>query len=119
MGAGGGGVERITEDQIGRLVQFVEARISDAGSLQEEDARRAAAALRLIVHKQVGAIRYYQAIPPEAAAVSELHATSGWNLLVYVAQVWQDHSDFPNAAAIETYEFDDEHPLKPANVNLE
>jgi hypothetical protein len=112
-------MERITEDQIGRLVRFVEARVSAVGSLQEEDAHRAANALRLIVHKQVGAIRYYRAIPPSAAAAAELHATAAWNLLVQIAQVWRDHPDFPTDAATETFDFSAEHPLMPTNVNLE
>ena len=108
-------MERITEDQISRLVKFVDARVAEVESLQEEEARRAAAALRLIVHKQVGAVRYHRVASPEGAAASEDLAIGSWNLLVYVAQVWRDHREFPADAAIETFEFDAEHPLLPAS----
>jgi hypothetical protein len=112
-------MERITELQIARLVNFVEARISDADSLKNEIGRRAASALRLVVHKQVGAIRYYRAAPPKATSTSELHATASWNLLVDIAHIWRDHPDFPKDAAIETFEFEAEHPLLPAGANAE
>ena len=112
-------MERITEHQIALLVNFVKARISDADSLQDESGRRAASALRLVVHKQVAVIRYYRAAPPKATPTSELHATASWNLLVDVAQIWRDHPDFPNDAAIETFDFEAEHPLMPTGTNIE
>ncbi|MEV0537158.1 hypothetical protein [Kitasatospora sp. NPDC050463] len=108
-------MDRITEEQIGRLVKFVYARISGADSLREEEARRTTTALRLTVDKQVAAVRYYRASPPESAAVSEVHATASWNLLVAIAQIWRDHSEFPIDSAIETFEFDAENPLMPAS----
>ncbi|MBJ6632799.1 hypothetical protein [Streptomyces sp. I5] len=104
-------MERITEDQIARLVAFVYARISDAASLQGE-ARRAVAALRLVADKQVAAVRYLRASRSENAAVVE-HANSSWNLLVSVARIWRDHSDFPVDAVVETFEFDADNPLMP------
>jgi hypothetical protein len=108
-------MERITEDQVNRLVEFVYARIPGADSLGEEEARRMATALRLVVDKQVAAIRYYRASSPEIAAVSEVHATASWNLLVSVAQIWRDHLEFPVNAAVETFEFDAENPLMSVN----
>ncbi|WP_157411045.1 hypothetical protein [Actinoplanes rectilineatus] len=110
-------MERITERQIARLVDFVEARISDTDSRESEAERRAASALRLVVHKQVAAIRYYRSAPPKAVSTAELHATASWNLLVGVAQIWRDHLGFPEDAAIETFEFEDDHPLLPTGVN--
>ncbi|MFI8106755.1 hypothetical protein [Streptomyces sp. NPDC086023] len=103
-------MERITEDQVAQLTGFVFARIPDATSLQGE-ARRAATALRLAAAKQVAAVRFHRASPPENAAETELHATASWNLLVAFAQIWHDHPDFPADAAIETFEFDSESPL--------
>ncbi|MEV7924692.1 hypothetical protein [Kitasatospora sp. NPDC088779] len=108
-------MERITDGQISQLVKFVYARILGADSLREDEAHRTATALRLITDKQVAAIRYYRASPPETAAVSEVHATASWNLLVSVAKIWRDHSEFPIGAAIETFEFEAENPLMPAS----
>ncbi|MFE5097402.1 hypothetical protein ACFRCI_45790 [Streptomyces sp. NPDC056638] len=104
-------MEQITEDQIARLVTFVYERISDADSLQEE-ARRTVTALRLVADKQVAAVRYFRASRSESAAVAE-HANASWNLLVSVAHIWRDHSEFPIDAAMETFEFDAENPLMP------
>jgi hypothetical protein len=108
-------MERITEDQIARLFEFVWARISDADSLEGGEDRRATAALRLVVGKQIGAIRYYRISAPEIAAISEVHATASWNLLVSIAELWQDHLEFPIDAAVETFEFEAEHPLMSAS----
>ncbi|MER6749620.1 hypothetical protein ACFW6C_04670 [Streptomyces fungicidicus] len=104
-------MERITEDQIARLVSFVYARILDADSLQEE-ARRTVTALRLVADKQVAAVRYFRASPSGSAAVAE-HANASWNLLVSIARIWRDHSEFPTDAAMETFDFDAESPLMP------
>ncbi|MEU8119238.1 hypothetical protein AB0C21_11075 [Spirillospora sp. NPDC049024] len=104
-------MERITEDQIARLVAFVEARIADADSPQEE-MRRMVAALRLVVHRQVGAVGYFRAAHTDSVAAAEI-AIGSWNLLVYIACIWRDHSEFPVDAAIETYEFVAENPLMP------
>lgn len=103
-------VERINDEQIAALVRFVYARISDTDSVKDESVRRAANALRLATDKQVAAVRYYRASSQSAEAV-ELHATSAWNLLVSIAQIWRDRVDFPADAAIETFEFDAENPL--------
>ncbi|MFF5128994.1 hypothetical protein ACFY41_18950 [Streptomyces syringium] len=103
-------MERITEDQVAQLVRFVLARIRDAERLQGE-ARRTATALHLAALKQIGAVRFHRGAPPERAAETELHATASWNLLVALAEVWQDHPEFPAEAAIETFEFDCESPL--------
>ncbi|MEU2516324.1 hypothetical protein [Streptomyces syringium] len=105
-------MERIIEDQVTQLVRFVLARIPDAEPLQGE-ARRTATALRLAAIKQIGAVRYHRNAPPERAAETELHATASWNLLVALAEVWQDHPEFPTDAAVETFEFDCESPLRP------
>ncbi|MDX3570467.1 hypothetical protein [Streptomyces sp. ID05-47C] len=102
-------MERITEDQIARLVSFVHARILDADSLQEE-ACRTVTALRLVVDKQVAAVRYFRSSPSGSAAVAE-HANASWNLLVSIARIWRDHSEFPIDAAMETFDFDAESPL--------
>ncbi|GAA3810680.1 hypothetical protein ACFS5L_41900 [Streptomyces phyllanthi] len=107
-------MERITEDQIARLVTFVYARISDADSLQEEGARRMVTALRVMADKQVAAVRYYRASPSDGTGAVEVHAIASWNLLVSVAHIWRDHSEFPADAAMETFEFDAEDPLRPA-----
>ncbi len=104
-------MEWIDDDRIERLVACVDARIADADSPQEE-ARRLVAALRLVVHRQVGAVGYFRVARTDSAAASEL-AISSWNLLVYIACIWRDHADFPIDAAIETYEFDAENPLMP------
>ncbi|MFD0043042.1 hypothetical protein ACFVIZ_35970 [Streptomyces anulatus] len=104
-------MERITEGQISRLVSFVYARISDADALQEE-ARRTVTALRLVADKQVAAVRYFRASPSSGAAVAE-HANASWNLLVSIARIWRDHSEFPIDAAMETFDFDAESPLMP------
>lgn len=106
-------MERITEYEIRRLVDFIEARISESNSRPEVGPHRLVSALRLIVHKQLAAIRYYRTIPPEAATVSEALAIGSWNLLVNMANVWRDHSDFPDDAAMETFDFEAEDPLKP------
>ncbi|MFE5587475.1 hypothetical protein [Kitasatospora sp. NPDC056531] len=103
-------MERITEDQVAQLVRFVFARIPDPASLQGE-ARRTATALRLAAEKQVAAVRFHRASPPEQAAETELHATASWNLLVAFSQIWHDHPEFPADAAMETFEFDSESPL--------
>ncbi|WP_173092833.1 hypothetical protein [Actinomadura verrucosospora] len=103
-------MKRITEDQIGRLVSFIDDRISDADSLQEE-AHRIVTALRVTVGKQIGAVRYFRASPSSGAAVAE-HANASWNLLVSIAGIWRDHSEFPSDAAVETFDFDTESPLK-------
>ncbi|WP_329491961.1 hypothetical protein OG618_36800 [Kitasatospora sp. NBC_01246] len=103
-------MEQITDDQVTQLIHFVFARIPDAASLQG-DARRTATALRLAVTKQVAAVRFHRASPPEQAAETELHATASWNLLVAFAQIWHDHPEFPADAAIETFEFDSKSPL--------
>lgn len=104
-------VERITEDQVARLVRFVSARIPDPASCQGE-ARRAATALLLAANKQI-AVRFHRSSLPEQAAATELHAAASWNLLVAFAGTWHDHPEFPADAAIETFEFDSESPLSP------
>ncbi|WP_392667098.1 hypothetical protein [Streptomyces sp. LN785] len=103
-------MERISEDQIAQVVRFVFSRIPDTAPLQGE-ARRTAMALRLAANKQIAAVRFHRASPPEHAAETELHAAASWNLLVAFAQIWHDHPDFPADAAIETFEFDCESPL--------
>ena len=103
----------ITEDHIRALVAFVEARVSEVDAAGNGAGGHAAAALRLVVGKQVSVIRYLQAIPPEDAAVPEVLATASWNLLVGIARVWQDHVDFPVGAAVETFDFESDHPLLP------
>lgn len=105
-------MDRITDGQISQVVEFVYARILDVDSVREDEARRAVTALRLVSDKQVAAVRYYRASLPEAAALSEVHATASWNLLVSLAKVWRDHSEFPVDAAIESFEFDAENPLR-------
>lgn len=105
-------MERITDDQIARLVAFVDARISDVDSLQEE-VRHMVAALRLVADRQIAAVRYFRASRSESDAAVEL-ANASWNLLVSVATIWRDRSDFPVDAAIETFEFDADNPLMPA-----
>ncbi|MFD8740079.1 hypothetical protein ACFV06_34920 [Streptomyces sp. NPDC059618] len=106
-------MERISDGQIASLVKFLLARISDEDSFRERGADRSTSALRLVVNRQVAAVRYYRACPPETAAASELHATASWNLLVTVSEVWRDHVDFPADAAMETFEFDADNPLAP------
>ncbi|MGX8907877.1 hypothetical protein ACR820_22105 [Streptomyces netropsis] len=106
-------MERITEDQVAQLVSFVMARIPDAEPLQGE-ARRTATALRVAALKQIAAVRFHRNSPPERATETELHATASWNLLVALAEVWQEHPEFPADAAIETFEFDCESPLSTA-----
>ncbi|MER7811155.1 hypothetical protein [Streptomyces sp900116325] len=103
-------MERISEDQIAQVVRFVFSRIPDTAPLQGE-ARRTAMALRLAANKQIAAVRFHRASPPEHAAETELHAAASWNLLVAFAQIWDDHPDFPADAAIETFEFDCESPV--------
>ncbi|MFD4240517.1 hypothetical protein ACFWP3_02740 [Streptomyces sp. NPDC058525] len=105
-------MERITEDQVARLVSFVFARIPDPASCQGE-ARRTAAALRLAANKQIAAVRFHRSSLPEQATGTELHATASWNLLVAFAEIWHDHPEFPADAAVETFEFDSESPLSP------
>ncbi|WP_405986452.1 hypothetical protein [Streptomyces sp. NBC_00872] len=104
-------MERITEGQIALLVSFVYARLSDADALQEE-ARRTVTALHLVADKQVAAVRYFRSSPSSGAAVAD-HANASWNLLVSIARIWRDHSEFPIDAAMETFEFDAESPLMP------
>lgn len=104
-------MSRITEGQIARLISFVYARISDADSSREMESRRMVAALRLVADRQIAAVRYYRSSPARVAALTELHATASWNLLVSVAEIWRDHSDFPTDAAVETFEFDEDSPL--------
>lgn len=70
-----------------------------------------ATALRLVTDRQAAAIRHYRASSPESAAASEVHATASWDLLVSLAEVWRDHSEFPVDAAKETFEFEAENPL--------
>jgi hypothetical protein len=105
-------VERITEDQVARLVRFVFARIPDPASCQGE-ARRAATALRLAANKQIAAVRFHRSSLPGQAAGTELHANASWNLLVALAEIWRDHPEFPSDATIETFDFDSESPLSP------
>jgi hypothetical protein len=105
-------MERIDDERLTVLVDFIQARISDADMPGDGDSHPSAVALRRIVHKQVGAIRYYWAIPMESAAVSELHATASWNLLVDIAQVWDGHPNFPSDVAVETFDLAAEHPLR-------
>ncbi|MEU3645435.1 hypothetical protein AB0E59_18785 [Lentzea sp. NPDC034063] len=107
-------MERITEEQLSLLVQFVLARISDLDALREGESRRAVATLRMVAYRQIAAIRHYRAVTPEKAARSEHHATASWNLLVSIAEMWRDHPEFPAGAAIETFEFDSENPLAPS-----
>ncbi|MCX4410209.1 MULTISPECIES: hypothetical protein [unclassified Streptomyces] len=103
-------MERITEDQVARLVGFVSARIPDAGPLQGE-ARRTAAALRLAADKQIAAVIFYRSSPAGHSGETELHAAASWNLLVALAGIWRDHPGFPADAAVETFDFDCEAPL--------
>ncbi|MEU9662857.1 hypothetical protein [Streptomyces chartreusis] len=103
-------MERLTDDQVTRLVSFVSARIPETGPLKGE-ARRTAAALRLAAYQQIGAVIYHRNSPADQAGKTELHATASWNLLVGMARIWQDHPDFPADAAIETFDFDSESPL--------
>lgn len=103
-------MERITEDQIARLVRFVFARIPDPASCRGE-ARRTATALRQAATKQIAAVRFHRGSLPEQAAETELHASASWNLLVAIAEIWHDHPDFPDDAAVETFDFDSESPL--------
>ncbi|MFE2825167.1 hypothetical protein [Streptomyces sp. NPDC059271] len=102
-------MERITEDQVTRLVRFVSERIPDAGPLKGES-RGTATALRLAADKQIAAVRFHRAAPPENRATTDLAATT-WNLLVAVAEIGHDHPEFPAGAAKETFEFDCESPL--------
>ncbi|MET9482028.1 hypothetical protein [Streptomyces sp. NPDC006638] len=106
-------LERITEDQITRLVAFVHARIPDGRTLARDEARRAAA-LRLVTCWQIAALRHYRHSGPDARGRAEVHATASWNLLVSLAHLWHDHTDFPAEAAVETFEFDAADPLSPA-----
>ncbi|MEU6298103.1 hypothetical protein [Streptomyces erythrochromogenes] len=103
-------MERITEDQVARLVGFVSARIPETAPLQGE-ARRTAAALRIAANKQIAAVIFHRHSPPEHSGETELHATASWNLLVALAEIWHDHPDFPADAAVETFDFDCESPL--------
>ncbi|WLQ53743.1 hypothetical protein P8A21_40100 (plasmid) [Streptomyces poriferorum] len=102
-------MERITEDQVARLVGFVSARIPETAPLQGE-ARRTAAALRLAANKQIAAVRFHRAAPPVSGATTDL-AAAAWNLLVDFAEIWRDHPEFPADAAKETFEFDCDSPL--------
>ncbi|WP_141585021.1 hypothetical protein [Actinomadura sp. WMMA1423] len=103
-------MERITEDQVARLVGFVSARIPESAPLQGE-ARRTAAALRLAADKQIAAVIFHRNSPAEHAGETELHAAASWNLLVALAGIWRDHPEFPADAAVETFDFDCESPL--------
>ncbi|WP_329239326.1 hypothetical protein OHB07_01030 [Streptomyces sp. NBC_00111] len=102
-------MERITEDQVARLVGFVSARIPETASLQGE-ARRTAAALRLAADKQIAAVRFQRTAPPVSGGTTDL-AAAAWNLLVAFAEIWRDHPGFPADAAKETFEFDCDSPL--------
>ncbi|MFF8323052.1 hypothetical protein ACF06V_38685 [Streptomyces bobili] len=103
-------MERITEDQVARLVGFVSARIPETAPLQGE-ARRTAAALRLAADKQIAAVIFHRNSQPGHAGETELHAAASWNLLVSLAGIWHDHPEFPADAAVETFDFDCESPL--------
>ncbi|GAA4378697.1 hypothetical protein GCM10023088_39940 [Actinomadura verrucosospora] len=103
-------MERITDDQVARLVGFVSARIPDSAPLQGE-ARRTAAALRLAAHKQIAAVIFHRNSPAEHAGETEVLAAASWNLLAALAGIWRDHPDFPADAAVETFDFDCESPL--------
>lgn len=103
-------MERITEDQVARLVGFVSARIPDTAPLQGE-ARRTAAALRLTANKQIAAVIFHRNSPVDHAGKTALHAAASWNLLVALAGIWHDHPEFPADAAVETFDFDCESPL--------
>ncbi|MFI6056296.1 hypothetical protein ACIBCO_40340 [Streptomyces violascens] len=107
-------MERITDEQIARLVKFMYARISEATSLGEGETRRMTTALRLVTDRQIAAVRYYRASAPKSTEAVEVHATASWNLLASLAQLWRDHPEFPIDAAMETFEFDAENPLAPA-----
>lgn len=109
-----GRVERITEDQVSRLVRFVLARIPDTASVEGEEARRTAAALHLTAYRRIAAVRHHRDLTPDRTAGTELSSTASWNLLVSFALVWRDHPDFPADAAVETSAFGTEAPLSPA-----
>ncbi|MFD6821496.1 hypothetical protein ACFWC5_14135 [Streptomyces sp. NPDC060085] len=102
-------MERITEDQLNRLVRFVRDRIPDPASLQGE-ARLTATALRLSADKQTSAVRFHRITPPANGATTDV-AAAAWNLLVALAGIWHDHPEFPADAAKETFEFDCNAPL--------
>ncbi|MGW0932921.1 hypothetical protein [Streptomyces sp. NPDC002644] len=102
-------MERITDDQIDRLVRFVSERIPDTATLEGE-ARRTAAAFRRAALKQIAAVRYHRASPPGNGATTDL-AAAAWNLLVAFAEIWHDHPEFPADAARETFAFDSDAPL--------
>ncbi|MEV5238515.1 hypothetical protein AB0K89_05280 [Streptomyces cinnamoneus] len=102
-------MERITEDQVDRLIRFVSERIPDTAPLQGE-ARRTATALRLAADKQIAAVRFHRAAPPVNGATTDL-AAAAWNLLVAFAEIWHDHPEFPADAARETFDFDCDSPL--------
>ena len=104
----------MTEEQFMLLAGFVEARIPDAETCQNEEARRRAVALRLVAMRQISAVRFYRTARPESVAAAEL-ATGSWNLLVQLSQVWREHPDFPSDAAIETFDFDVDDPLGPTS----
>ena len=103
-------MERITEDQVARVLGFVSARIPETARLQGE-ARRTAAALRLAADKQIATVIFYRTSPADHAGESELHAAAPWNLLVALAGIWRDHPQFPADAAAETFDFGCESPL--------
>ncbi|MFJ6079847.1 hypothetical protein ACIQI8_00495 [Streptomyces sp. NPDC092369] len=103
-------MERITDDQVARLIGFVSARVPESAPLQGE-ARRTAAALRLAADKQIAAVIFYRTSPADHARETELHAAASWNLLVALAGIWHDHPEFPADAALETFDFDCESPL--------
>lgn len=102
-------MERITEDQVARLISFVSARIPETAPLQGE-ARRTATALRLAADRQIAAVRFHRVALPVSGATTDL-AAAAWNLLVAFAEIWHDHPEFPADAAKETFEFDCDSPL--------
>ncbi|WP_329030544.1 MULTISPECIES: hypothetical protein [unclassified Streptomyces] len=102
-------MERITEDQVNRLVRFVRDRIPDSAALQGE-ARRTATALRLAADRQIYAVRFHRTAPPANGVTADV-AAAAWNLLVALAGIWHDHPEFPADAAKETFEFDCDAPL--------
>ncbi|CAL9549587.1 hypothetical protein [Streptomyces sp. enrichment culture] len=102
-------MERISEDQVDRLVRFVSERIPDPAPLHGE-ARRAATALRLAADKQIAAVRFHRATPHPGGATPDV-AAAAWNLLVSFARIWRDHPEFPADAAQETFGFECDAPL--------
>ena len=104
-------MERITDDQVQRLLTFTAERTRPTRSPAAEDADRAALALQTAVLRLSAAVRFHRSAVPDTAAQTELHATGCWNLLVDLAKVWRDHPDFPADAAVETFDCTDDFPL--------